>query len=90
MFKHTGGVVKELPVPNTVPPFGRAYQLYVPPAPVAVNVAEAPNNTVALAGDALGAAGEGFTTIVWVPVVVAPFLTIEIKPVVPFPAKPSI
>ena len=91
MFEQTGGVVKALPVPKAVPPFGNKYQLYVPAlAEEAVNAAVAPNATVAVAGLTLGGAGDGFTTTVCTPVYVVPFFTMETIPVVPGPAKPSI
>ena len=53
-------------------------------------MADPPKETVAVKGKAPGAIGEGLTVTICVPVIVAPFLTTETNPVVPFPAKPSI
>ena len=57
------GVEKLLPVPIDVPPNGTLYQLYVPPAPVAVKFVTPPSKTVAVVGLAVGALGELFIVI---------------------------
>jgi hypothetical protein len=65
VFEHAGGVINEAPVDKDVPPFGNKYQLYVPAVlEEAVNVAVDPKETVAVAGVALGAAGDGLTETV--------------------------
>ena len=65
MFEHAGGVVNVVPVVSGTPPFGNKYQLYVPAVlEDAVNVAVDPKETVADAGEALGADGDGLTEIV--------------------------
>jgi hypothetical protein len=57
--------MNDAPVESGVPPFGNKYQLYVPAVlEVAVNVAVDPKETVAVAGAAVGADGEGLTEIV--------------------------
>ena len=65
MFEQAGGVMNDAPVESGVPPFGNKYQLYVPAVlEDAVNVADDPKETVAVAGAALGADGDGVTEIV--------------------------
>ena len=57
--------MNDVPVDSGVPPFGNAYQLYVPAVlEDAVKVAVDPKETVAVAGAALGADGDGLTEIV--------------------------
>ena len=56
-------MVKDDPVAIATPPNAVLYQLNVPPVPLAVNVAVLPSDTVTLAGETLGAAGEAFKVI---------------------------
>ena len=53
------GVVKDAPVPKSVPPAGALYQSYVPPGAVAVNVAVLPAQIVV--PKTVGATGIGST-----------------------------
>ena len=83
-------MVKDDPVARATPPNAVLYQLNVPPVPVAVNVAVLPRDTVTLAGDTLGAAGDAFKVITCTLEKEVLFLIIVTTPEVPLPATASI